>query len=138
MPGPATPSHSGLKWSSVIDQFQIRLELTSPFIHAFGSLPFFGQIAQAQGEIYPPWQDEMKEDGEAVRCLERCDRGRTLSMVMKCLDGRLPASLLLFILWAPRALHLQLQGHGSLVEEARPSLTGSGSPWWSAAGPITP
>lgn len=93
-----------------------------------GLFPFFGQ---ARGEIYPPWQDEMKEDGESWK-------GRTLCMVMKCLDGRLPPSLLLFILRTPGPPHLQLQGHGGLAEEAGPSLTVCGSPWWSAAGPIAP
>ena len=34
-------------------------------------------------------------------------------------------------------LHLQIQGHSGLVEEARRTLTVSGSPWWSAASAIT-
>lgn len=71
MLGLATPSHTDLKWSPVMDQFQLCLEQTSPFIHVLHFL--FGQIAQRETErereIPPHWRDKMKEDGRAVRFL---------------------------------------------------------------------
>lgn len=110
--GLATPSHTDLKWSPVIDQFQLRLERTSPFIHVLWSLPLWLDCTGTGREIPPPWQDKMKEDGRAVRFLDRHSREPTLWMVMDCLYARLPPCLILFILWAPRAQHLPPRSQG--------------------------
>lgn len=79
----------------------------------YSGLFLFGQIAQAQGERFPPpWQDKMKEDGRAARFLDGHSREPTLWMVMDCLYAWLPPCLILFIPRAPRALHLTPRSQG--------------------------
>lgn len=51
--GLATPSHTDLKWSPVIDQFQLCLEQTSPFIHVLWSLPLWPDCTGTGREIPP-------------------------------------------------------------------------------------
>ena len=129
MLGLATPSYTDLKWSSVMDQFQLCLEQTSPFIHVLWSL---GQIAQAYGE--PPPLAGRIQWKKMVRFLDRRSREPTLWMVMDCLCARLPPRLILLVLssqWA--APHSQ--GHRGLVREGRPQLRVFGSLWWSWTGP---
>lgn len=128
--GLTTPSHTDLKWSPVIDQFQLCLEQTSPFIHVRWSLPFWPDCTGTVREIPPLWQDKMKEDGRAVRFLDRHSREPTLRMVMDCLYARLPSPRV------PRAphLHSKVTGAYSWRGQPRPTpLTVFGSPWWSRA-----
>lgn len=143
MLGPATPSHTDLKWSPVIDQFQLCLEQTSPFIHVLWALPLWPDCKDTGGERrerFPPppptWQDKMREDGRAVRFLDRHSREPTLWMVMDCLYARLLSRLILFIPRAPRAPHLTPRSWG-LSRRGQTHATVLGSPWWSRAGPIT-
>lgn len=133
--GPATPSHTDLKWSPIIDQFQLCLEQTSPFIHVLWSLPVWPDCTSKRRETPPPWQDKMKEDGRAIRFLDRRSGEPTLWMVMDCLDAQLPPHLVLFILRAPRAPLLTPRSWGLFT--GRPTVTVFGSPWWSRVGPIT-
>lgn len=111
--GLSTPSHTDPKWSPVIDQFQLCLEQTSPFIHVLWSLPLWPDCTGAGGERFPPpWQDKMKEDGRVVRFLDRHSREPTLWMIMDCSHARLTPCLILFIPWAPRVLHLNPRSQG--------------------------
>lgn len=70
-----------------------------------------------ESEIPLPWQDKMKEDGQAVRLLDRHSREPALWMVMDCLYARLSPCLILFTLWLPGCC-TSLQGHRGLVGEA--------------------
>lgn len=87
--GPATPSNTDLKWSPIIDQFQLRLKQSRPFIHVLWTLSF-GQIAERPPPLPPPRQGEMKGDGGAERFWDRHRREPTLQMVMDCLYAWLP------------------------------------------------
>lgn len=85
------PSYTDLKWSGVIDQFQLCLERTRPFIHVLCGLFLCGQTAQALGETpLPSFSLLLQEDGKAVRILARCSsRAPVLWMLMDCLNARL-------------------------------------------------
>lgn len=70
-----------------------------------------GRELQGERET-PPWQTEMKEDGEAIRFQDGHSTELTLWMVMDCLYARLPPSLILFVEPAPVALHLTPRSQG--------------------------
>lgn len=121
-----------------MDQFQLCLEQTSPFIHVLHFL--FGQIAQRQREreISPHWRDKMKEDGRAVRFLRQAQE-RTRIMDGNGLfvrPGSLPASHCSFR-GLPGCCTSLPRSQGAQLERPGPALTVLGSPWWSWPGPIT-
>lgn len=55
---PATPSHTDLKWSDVIEQFQLCLRQTSPFIHVLRSLPLWPDCTGTGRDFPPLWKDK--------------------------------------------------------------------------------
>lgn len=140
VPSPPTPSHTDLKWSPVIDQFQPCLEQNRSLYSctlASSSLARFHREWERERDPRPPWQDSMKEEGRAVRFVDRLSWEPTLWMVMDCLYARRPPSLILFIPRAPRAPHLTPRSQG--LSWRGPGLffcfTVFGSPWWSRVSP---